>query len=328
MKRQCNHFLSTIFLFLFLFNFNVFGHDSDHGKMTYTSKNIIGFENIFDNAINTQPDQEVFGYLRFPDEINDKYPLIIASHGSLNWGEHHLKYLELMRQAGFAVFAMHPFDSRGTTSTVGDQINLTLETVIWDMAMALKMLWDDPRIDNRKIYAAGWSLGGSAVLFNAWMPFQREAFEKGESFTGYLMWYPGCMALPDVDDWDKDLMQIYMGAADNWTPPKPCIELVSRINKMGGNAKIELYPGAYHTFDGLLPLKLWPDAYSFAECEFWVSGETKTVYAPNKGEFDFSDPQARRRAYETCAIKGKVMAGSSPEYQNAAYVHLATLLKN
>ncbi len=81
-------------MFLFLFNFNVFGHDSDQGKMTYTSKNIIGFENIFDNAINTQPDQEVFGYLRFPDEINDKYPLIIASHGSLNWGEHHLKYLE------------------------------------------------------------------------------------------------------------------------------------------------------------------------------------------------------------------------------------------
>ena len=46
------------------------------------------------------------------------------------------------------------------------------------------------------------------------------------------------------------------------------------------------------------------------------------------GEFDFSDPQDRRRAYETCAIKGEVMAGSSPEYQNAAYKHLANLLKN
>ena len=232
-----------------------------------------------------------------------------------------------MRQAGFAVFAMHPFDSRGTKSTVGDQINMTLETVVWDMAMALKMLWDDPRIDNRKIFAAGWSLGGTAALYNAWIPFQQEVFEKGESFTGYLMWYPGCMAIPDVDDWDKDLMQIYMGAADNWTPPKPCIELVSRINKMGGNAKIELYPGAYHSFDSPLPLKLWPDAYSFAECHFWVSAETKTVYNTD-GEFDFSDPQDRRRAYETCAIKGEVMAGSSPEYQNAAYKHLATLLNN
>ena len=232
-----------------------------------------------------------------------------------------------MRQAGFAVFAMHPFDSRGTKSTVGDQINMTLETVVWDMAMALKMLWDDPRIDNRKIFAAGWSLGGTAALYNAWIPFQQEVFQKGESFTGYLMWYPGCMAIPDVDDWDRDLMQIYMGAADNWTPPKPCIELVSRINKMGGNAKIELYPGAYHSFDSPLPLKLWPDAYSFSECHFWVSAKTKTVYNA-MGEFDFSDPQDRRRAYEPCAIKGEVMAGSSPEYQNAAYKHLATLLNN
>ncbi len=65
-----------------------------------------------------------------------------------------------------------------------------------------------------------------------------------------------------------------------------------------------------------------------ADGKFGCLGETKTVYAPNKEEFDFSNPQARRRAYETCAIKGKVMAGSSPEYQNAAYVHLATLLKN
>ena len=327
MKKQLNLFLPAVFVSFFLLNFNIFGQNSDYEKITYTSKNIIGFENIFDNAINTQPDQEVFGYLSFPSEKKETYPLIIASHGSLNWREHHLKYLDQMRQAGFAVFAMHPFDSRGTKSTVGDQINMTLETVVWDMAMALKMLWDDPRIDNRKIYAAGWSLGGTAALYNAWIPLQQEVFEEGESFTGYLMWYPGCMAIPDLDNWDKDLMQIYMGAADNWTPPKPCIELVSRINKMGGNAKIELYPGAYHSFDSPLPLKLWPDAYSFEECQFWVSAETKTVYS-TEGEFDFSDSQDRRRAYETCAVKGEVMAGSSPEYQDAAYKHLATLLKN
>ena len=102
MKRQHSHFLLAGLLFLLLSNFNVYGHDSDYGKITYTSKNIIGFENIFDNAINTQPDQEVFGYLSFPDEEKESYPLIIASHGSLNWREHHLKYLELMRQAGFA----------------------------------------------------------------------------------------------------------------------------------------------------------------------------------------------------------------------------------
>ncbi|SVC16909.1 uncharacterized protein METZ01_LOCUS269763, partial [marine metagenome] len=37
MQRQSSHFLLTGLLFLLLFNFNVYGHDSDHGKMTYTS---------------------------------------------------------------------------------------------------------------------------------------------------------------------------------------------------------------------------------------------------------------------------------------------------
>ena len=45
-----------------------------------------------------------------------------------------------MRQAGFIVFAMHPFDSRGVDSTVGNQINVTSETVIYDMAMSLNLI--------------------------------------------------------------------------------------------------------------------------------------------------------------------------------------------
>ena len=41
---------------------------------------------------------------------------------------------------------------------------------------------------------------------------------------------------------------------------------------------------------------------------------------------DFSDPKLRREAYESCAVKGEVMAGASPEYKNAAYEHLALVL--
>mgnify|MGYP001468281230 CR=1 FL=1 len=104
--------------------------------------------------------------MHFPDNYDSakKYPLVIASHGSYNWRSHHLKYLEQMRNANFIVFAMHPFDSRNVKSTVGNQINLTSETVIYDMAMTLNLVWDDPRVDNTKIYAAGWSLGAGANI--------------------------------------------------------------------------------------------------------------------------------------------------------------------
>jgi dienelactone hydrolase len=297
-------------------------------KVKYPSKNILGFENLFGGGLNAQKDIEIFGVLHFPNNYNSlkKYPAVVASHGSSNWRAHHLKYLEKMRQAGFIVFAMHPFDSRNVDSTVGNQINVTSETVIYDMAMSLNLLWDDPRIDNAKIYGAGWSLGGTATLFNGWVPLQNSINKSGASFAGYLMWYPGCLALPDLNQWDKDLMQIYIGEEDNWTPPQPCKDLVSDINKQGGNANIELYPNSFHSFDGPQPLRLIPEAYSWAECKLKLNADTKKVYDPQNRSLDFSDPKLRRAAYESCAVKGEVMAGASPEYKNAAYKHLTELL--
>ena len=47
---------------------------------------------------------------------------------------------------------------------------------------------------------------------------------------------------------------------------------------------------------------------------------------PQNISFDFSDPKLRRAAYESCAVKGEVMAGASPEYKNAAHEHLSMLL--
>ena len=324
-------FYQVIFALLFLFGCSEsvqIEQTYQTEKMKYDSKNILGFENLFGSGLEAQEDVEVFGVLHFPDNYNSlkKYPAVVASHGSSNWRAHHLKYIEQIRQAGFIVFAMHPFDSRGVNSTVGNQINVTSETVIYDMAMSLNLLWDDQRIDNQKIYAAGWSLGGTAALFNGWMPLQTSLNKNGASFAGYLMWYPGCLALPDLNEWDKDLMQIYIGEEDNWTPPQPCRELVADINSQGGNAFIEIYPNSFHSFDGPQPLRLIPDAYSWAECKLKLNAETKKVYDPSNALLDFSDPKLRRAAYESCAKKGEVMAGASPEYKNAAHDHLATLL--
>ena len=324
-------FYQVIFALLFLFGCSEsvqIEQTYQTEKMKYDSKNILGFENLFGSGLEAQEDVEVFGVLHFPDNYNSlkKYPAVVASHGSSNWRAHHLKYIEQIRQAGFIVFAMHPFDSRGVNSTVGNQINVTSETVIYDMAMSLNLLWDDQRIDNQKIYAAGWSLGGTAALFNGWMPLQTSLHKNGASFAGYLMWYPGCLALPDLNEWDKDLMQIYIGEEDNWTPPQPCKELVADINSQGGNAFIEIYPNSFHSFDGPQPLRLIPDAYSWAECKLKLNAETMKVYDPSNTLLDFSDPKLRRAAYESCAKKGEVMAGASPEYKNAAHNHLATLL--
>ena len=98
------------------------------------------------------------------------------------------------------------------------------------------------------------------------------------------------------------------------------------INQEGGNANIELYPDAFHSFDAEAPLRLHPDAYSWANCKLKLSAVTKKVYDPNNIELDFSDPKARRAAYESCATKGEVMAGGSSENKYETDKKLAGLL--
>ena len=112
-----NLFLSSLFLFAFSCSETSINKANDaylKETINYQSKNIYGFENLFDGRIVTQADQDVFGILHFPDNYDDsiQYPLIIASHGSSNWRDHHRRYLEQMRQADYLVFAIHPFDSR------------------------------------------------------------------------------------------------------------------------------------------------------------------------------------------------------------------------
>ena len=140
--------LASILLFTFSCSEISYNQSSDSYLkeiINYQSKNIYGFENLFDGRIVSQVDQDVFGILHFPDNYDDsiQYPLIIASHGSSNWRDHHRRYLEQMRQADYLVFAIHPFDSRDVTSTVGNQINVTSETVIYEMAQALNLLSKD-----------------------------------------------------------------------------------------------------------------------------------------------------------------------------------------
>ena len=106
--------------------------------ITFESANPFSFEEIIVH-LDDQDTQEVFGTLTLPDnyDTDTKYPLIIGVAGSLNWGTHHLEYLKMYQEMGFATFQLQSFDSRGIQSTVGSQIEVTTAMVILDAYRAL-----------------------------------------------------------------------------------------------------------------------------------------------------------------------------------------------
>ena len=148
-------------------------------KIHFESANPYSFNDIITD-LEKQEKQKVFGELVIPkDSIGDgkKYPLIIGVAGSLGWGEHHYKYLEMYQEMGIATFELNSFKSRSITSTVGTQNEITMAAMILDAYRAFEVLAEHPRIDKNKVSITGWSLGGGVTLFSAWLPL-KEAINK------------------------------------------------------------------------------------------------------------------------------------------------------
>ena len=77
-----------------------------------------------------------------PEEFSpqSRYPLIIAVAGSNGWSDHHHEYLSMYRSHGIATFELCSFQSRGISSTVGTQVEVTTAMMVLDSYRAYEVL--------------------------------------------------------------------------------------------------------------------------------------------------------------------------------------------
>jgi dienelactone hydrolase len=139
-----------------------------------------------------------------------KYPLIIGVAGSMGWRKHHLDYLKMYQEQGYATFQLNSFKSRGITSTVGSQDEVTIAAVILDAYRALEKLSKHPKINKDKVAITGWSLGGGVALFSGWMPLKK-AITDELSFAAHLAFYPPCFINPENLSFTKAPIHILIG---------------------------------------------------------------------------------------------------------------------
>ena len=237
-------------------------------KMFFKSSNPFSFNDVITNLDN-QEKQDVYGNLFIPyDSLNPskKYPLVIGVAGSLGWGEHHYKYLKMYQEMGIATFELNSFKSRGISSTVGSQNEVTIAAMIVDAYKALEVLSNHPRINKDKISITGWSLGGGVTLFSAWLPL-KNAINKKLKFASHLAFYPPCFIDPENIDFSQSPIHILIGELDNWTPSQPCYELVQKL-KNKTNIDITIYDDSHHSFDRNAPVVINENAYNFTDCTF------------------------------------------------------------
>ena len=303
-------------VFYFIISINLYSQYTAE-KISFQSANPFSFNDVITNLEN-QEKQEVYGNLVILDDTlnpQKKYPLIIGVAGSLGWGEHHYKYLEMYQEMGIATFELNSFKSRGIKSTVGSQTEVTIAAMILDAYKALEVLSNHPRIYKNKISITGWSLGGGVTLFSAWLPL-KNAINKNLSFASHLAFYPPCFIDPESIEFSQSPIHILIGELDNWTPSQPCYELVEKL-KNKANIDITIYEDSHHSFDRNSPVIVNEKAYNFTECKFRLTKDGNVLM--NYFNIPMSNPFLQKLGLMFCVKRG-INFGGNPVSREKSFV--------
>ena len=298
---------SILFVTLLFFQSNTYAQFQKE-VIHFESANPFSLSDIITD-LDSQEKQQVFGQLTTPvDSLNPtkKYPLIIGVAGSMGWRKHHLDYLKMYQEQGYATFQLNSFKSRGITSTVGSQDEVTIAAVILDAYRALEKLSKHPKINKDKVAITGWSLGGGVTLFAGWLPL-KEAITNQVSFAAHLAFYPPCFINPENLSFTKAPIHILIGEADNWTPAKPCIDLVEKLSDKT-NISITTYPDAHHGFDSEEPVVWNEKGYSFKDCLFDLTADGDVLM--NYLRIPMSNSILQKVGFLFCVDKGVHVGGN------------------
>ena len=298
--------------FFFILSFIIIKNASSqfHQEViNFESANPFSLSDII-NDLGNQEKQNVFGKLTIPvDSLNPdkKYPLIIGVAGSMGWRKHHLEYIKMYQEEGFATFELNSFKSRGISSTVGSQEEVTVAAIILDSYRALKKLAKHANINKDWVAITGWSLGGGVTLFSSWMPV-KNAISKELSFAAHLAFYPPCFFNPKNLSFTKAPIHILIGEDDDWTPATPCKNLVGILSK-NNNIGITIYPNSHHGFDSEEPVQKNENGYSFKNCLFDLTEKGDVLM--NYLGLPMSNPTLQKIGFLFCVERGVSIGGNS-----------------
>ncbi len=275
----------------------------EEGLIFYKSSNPFEFCHILNSK--ECEEQDMFGTLILPNEKKDTYPLVICMHGSMGWRGHHHEHSVNFLNNGFAIFRVNSFDARQVTSIVEDQMQVTLATVMTDCFNALKILTKHPKIDDSKIFLAGWSLGGSSAIYSAWEPLAEKLAPEGERFAGHLAFYPGAYMWPEEMRWSNSPILTLIGADDDYTPASLIEELSPAINENGGCSKVIIYPNSHHSFDSVDPVIFVPNAIAVGRRHTFIDKDGFHYHQDSSGKrTPMNEPHERTQLFRDKAKIG------------------------
>ncbi|MBU1078415.1 MAG: prolyl oligopeptidase family serine peptidase [Spirochaetes bacterium] len=190
-------------------------------------------------------------YSKKPDR---KWPLILFLHGSEERGSD----LDLLFKNGLPRLLKKRPDFPFIVVSPQCPKDLTWFTKFDDIVALLSKIEADYRVDSRRIYLTGLSMGGDGVWhFAAFYPDHFSAIVPICGSASPFFGFPERVKkIVNIPIW------VFHGAKDNIVPVKESKNLVRLLKKYNGNVKFTIYPKAGHDS--------WTKTYKNEELYKWM----------------------------------------------------------
>ena len=288
---------------------------ADSGRLYFESLDPFDFVGMTDGSAKSVVG---VGDLEFPNgaaRSRGLVPAVIVLHGSGGVSLRHRRRASELRKLGFATFVIDTFTPRNLMSSIYDQAQVSSQGMTADVYAALRLLATHPRLDGKRIGIMGFSKGGIVATYASVERLANfyDALSGGHRFAFAIAYYPLCQLNLDTKDRLAGSLLLLLGEKDDYTPPEPCVRMANSLKRRGQSIEYELYPGAYHGFDGTGSLRFLSGAVTVRDssdcCRVFVDakGATRTLQSKQS----LSTVSERIAYLRSCAVRGVRVGGNA-----------------
>ncbi len=179
-------------------------------------------------------------------------PAIVSLHGCGGpYAARDRQWREKLVGEGHIMLFPDSFASRGLGPQcrvkMADRTVTSFEVRRADAIESARWLAARPTTPAGGVVLLGWSDGGSTVMAAASLAPNLKPDPEPGFIKGLIAFYPGCLVAQRPGWRPIAPLLVLMGAADDWTPAKPCQDVAARFAPPV--MRMIAFPGAYHDFD-------------------------------------------------------------------------------